>query len=95
MLTGSGGTPNVILFISGLFLIAAGGAAIYWREGVGEYLRDLRSQFFGEPTGGRSKKSPGTPWLPLIAGVILIAVGIIGASGGLFATLPPPGTPRV
>jgi hypothetical protein len=96
MLTGDGGIPNIVLLIAGLVLAAAGGAAIYWREGVAEYLRDLREQFFGTAASAKTAKTrPLAIWLPVAAGVILIGLGIIGAAGGLFATLPPPGTPRV
>jgi hypothetical protein len=95
MLAGNTGTPNLILLLAGLLLVVAGGAAIHFREGIAEYLRDLRSQIFGEPLGrgrGRDAKKPGPPVLPVVVAVALIGLGLVGVYGGLFAELPPPGT---
>ncbi|MBX3194725.1 MAG: hypothetical protein KF727_06445 [Microbacteriaceae bacterium] len=95
MLVGNTDLPNVMLLLAGLVLVVAGAAAIRFREEISDYLRDLRDQFFGSPLGRDRKKQPGPPIVPIVAGVILIALGVVGAYGGLFAELPPPGAPRV
>jgi hypothetical protein len=94
MLAGYTDAPNLILLLAGLVLIVAGAAAIRLREGIAEALSDLRAQFFGEPLG-RDRRKPGAPVIPIVAGVILIVLGLVGAYGGLFAELPPPGSPRL
>jgi LPXTG-motif cell wall-anchored protein len=96
MLVGETGTPNLILLLAGLLLVAAGVAAFRFREALAEYLRDLRAQFAGDPLPTRTRK-PAPPSrvalaIPIVVAVILIAFGLIGVWGGLFATLPPPGT---
>jgi len=88
MLVGHTGTSNLVLLVAGLVLIAAGIAAIRFREEVSAYLRDLRELIFGERTGVAARE-PGRPVFPIIAGVILIGLGLIGAYGGLFAEIVP------
>lgn len=86
MLVGNTGTPNLVLLLAGLLLIAAGVAAVYFREGVADYLRDLREQIFGEP---RTPREPGRPIFPIVAGVVIGIFGLIGVYGGLFGEITP------